>query len=129
MLFLADSFPSVVLQTLKEMGYSSTNRLSVDFVKLSHHGSKRSYSPELLEIIDCSRFIILANGVTHSLPNKWTLAQILAKKRDNGNKIEFVFNDDTDKLRHIFSVDERIEQYNFKCSYSNSPFIKIDIPS
>ena len=128
-LFLADSFPSEVIQALKKKGYSSINRLPVDYIKLSHHGSKRNFDPKLLEIIDCSRFIILANGITHSLPSKWTLAQIIGSPSRTGNKIEFLFNDDTEALKGIFTVDKNKELYNFECSYSNLSFLTVELNS
>lgn len=126
-LFLADSFPSVVIETLQKMGYSSINPLVVDYIKLSHHGSKRNHSPELFDMMNCSKFIISANGITHSLPNKWTLAQILGSKSSTGNKIDFLFNDDTPNLKNIFSIDENRESYNFECTYSGLPSLIIEL--
>lgn len=124
-LFLADSFPSVIIKSLRKMGYTSANRLKVDYIKLSHHGSKRNFDPFLLEIIECSKFIILANGITHSLSNKWTLAQILASNYRAGNKTEFYFNDDTEVLKSIFTVDKNKELYDFECIYCHSPYLNI----
>jgi len=126
-LFLADSFPSVTIRALKKMGYSSTNRLHVDYIKLSHHGGKRNFNPKLLEIVNCSKFIILANGITHSLPNKWTLAQILGNPFRSGEKIEFYFNDNTEALKQLFAVDKNKDLYNFECIYSNSEFLAIEL--
>lgn len=126
-LFLADSFPSVTIGALKKMGYSPSNRLHVDYIKLSHHGSKKNFDPELLEIIDCTRFIILANGITHSLPNKWTLAQIIGSPFRTKKRIEFYFNDDTEPLKSIFVVDENRDLYNFECFYNNGPFLTIEL--
>ncbi|KAA5542948.1 ComEC/Rec2 family competence protein [Adhaeribacter rhizoryzae] len=126
-LFLADSFPSVIIDALRQIGYSDTNKLHVDYIKLSHHGSKRNFNPALLEIVNCSRFIILANGVSHNLPNKWTLAQIITNPNRSNDKIEFYFNDDNDSLRSIFEVDNDKEQYNFTCYYNSSPYLLIDL--
>lgn len=126
-LFLADSHPSVVIASLKRLGYTRNKKLAVDYVKLSHHGSKRNFNPELLEIVDCSNFIILANGVTHSLPNKWTLAQIIGSAHRSSRTIQFYFNDDTPQLRSIFAQESDIEKYRFSCHYNNDSHLTIQL--
>lgn len=40
-LFLGDSHPSEILKGLKNLKYDENNKLSVDMIKLSHHGSKK----------------------------------------------------------------------------------------
>jgi len=124
-LLLADSFPSVVQQSLEQLGYSADNRLKVDYIKLSHHGSRRNFDPRLLDIVDCNRFIILANGSTHQLPDKWTLAKILMHPLRSWESIQFYFNDDNKILRGIFDADNNREAFNFECFYSNYPFLTI----
>jgi hypothetical protein len=126
-LFLADSYPSVVTASLKKLGYTNRNKLNVDFIKLSHHGSKRNFHPGLLEIVDCSRFIILANGITHSLPNKWTLAQIIGSPDRSDQIIHFYFNDDTPQLRSIFENDNDLQQYRFECHYNSNSHLTIEL--
>lgn len=76
MLFLADAHPSVIVESLRGMGYSESERIKLDLVQLSHHGSKFNTSHELLSVIDCNNFIISTDGSKHSLPNKTTLARV-----------------------------------------------------
>lgn len=126
-LFLADSHPSAVVAALLEAGYSKTNKLNVDYIKLSHHGSIHNISDDFLDIVDCKRFIILANG-TRALPNKSTLAKILThRERNKERRIEFWFNDNTPALRSIFTEPSEFELYNFNCIYSNEPCLQIDL--
>ena len=42
--------------------------LKIDYVKVSHHGSKANTNDELLSLLDCNNFIISANGRHHGLP-------------------------------------------------------------
>lgn len=50
-----------------------------DVVKLSHHGSERNTSTELLELIGESEYILCANNETNNNhPNNVTLARILS---------------------------------------------------
>jgi beta-lactamase superfamily II metal-dependent hydrolase len=76
-LFLGDSHPSIIIASLEALGFSTANRLKIDYMKVSHHGSKSNTSDELLSLIDCENFIISANGRHHCLPNKKTLARII----------------------------------------------------
>ncbi len=119
-LFLADSHPSVIVQALKLKGYSRENKLKVDYVKLSHHASKFNTNDELLSMINCSGFIISANGKNkYYFPHKEPLARIVNNpERNISRKIHFVFNYDNDVIRSIFNETE-LEKYNFSCLYPN----------
>ncbi|MFT5621801.1 MAG: beta-lactamase superfamily II metal-dependent hydrolase [Brevundimonas sp.] len=77
LLLLGDAHPSTVVESLKALGYSAQNPLQIDYVKVSHHGSKANTNDDLLTLIDCNNFIISANGNHHGLPNKKTLARII----------------------------------------------------
>ncbi|UAL59906.1 MBL fold metallo-hydrolase [Clostridium sporogenes] len=117
-LFLGDAFPNQIAQNLSDMGYSEENRLNLDYVKISHHGSKGNTSDNLLDIIDCSKFIISTNGTNRDkFPHKETFARILRHPlRDKNKKIKFIFNYDTVELRSIFKEYE-YGDFNFECSY------------
>lgn len=128
MLFLADSYPSVVVASLKGLGYSEKNRLTAEYVKLSHHGSKGNTSGDLIGILDCGKFIISAGGVTRGLPDKWTLAKILTHpSRDLTKRVEFLFNNDTPQLRSIFAIDKELEKYNMVCTYTAQTFLEVNL--
>jgi len=77
LLFLGDAHNDVIADNIKDLGHSEDNPLLLDYVKLSHHGSKYNTSPELLKLISCQNFIISTNGNRHGLPNKLTLSRIV----------------------------------------------------
>jgi beta-lactamase superfamily II metal-dependent hydrolase len=77
-IFLGDSHPTDILESLKE-NYSKENPIIVEFLKVSHHGSSRNTSKELLEIIKTNNYIISTDGTSHNLPNKRTFARIVNK--------------------------------------------------
>ncbi|MDO6545205.1 ComEC/Rec2 family competence protein [Photobacterium sanguinicancri] len=87
-LFLSDAHPSVVINSLRELGYSKENKLKVEFVKVSHHGSKHNTSYELLSLIDTNRYIFSSNGDIHKLPHKCCIARII----NDNNTAELIFN-------------------------------------
>jgi len=117
-LFLADSHPSTIVQSLKQLGYSAKSKLKVDYVKLAHHGSKSNTSDELLTLLDCDSFIISANGKNrYHFPHKETLARILLHPhRDLSKHIKFIFNYDNEVIRSIFAERE-FTTFNFSCLY------------
>lgn len=117
-LFLSDSHPSVIIKALIEKGFSEENKLKVNFVKLSHHGSKYNTNYELLALIDCDSFIISANGKNqYYFPHKEALARILTNpKRDLSIGIKLIFNYKNDVLDSIFN-DLDYSAFNFECLY------------
>lgn len=78
-LFLADSHPYLIKKTMELAGYSIKNKLKVDIVKVSHHGSKNNTIKDVLDMIDCDRFIISTNGGSsnHTHPDRETIARII----------------------------------------------------
>lgn len=107
-LMLGDSHPDTIAEELKRLGYSKEKPFEVDYVKLSHHGSEKNISKELLEIITSSNYIISTNGTRHAHPSKKTLAHIIATQKD----VSFYFNNDI--YERIFNNIE-YEKYGFQC--------------
>jgi beta-lactamase superfamily II metal-dependent hydrolase len=78
MLFLGDAHDKTVVESLKSLDFSSEKKLSVDLVKISHHGSQHNTSTEFLEMIEAKKFLISTDGSRHGLPDKRTIARILS---------------------------------------------------
>ncbi|MEA3498307.1 MAG: hypothetical protein U9R16_04525, partial [Campylobacterota bacterium] len=124
-LLLGDAKDSVLISVLKYKKYSKEKKLIVDYIKLSHHGSKFHTSNDFLELIDCQHFIISGNG-TNKHPNIETLARILCHEERNKSKtIYFYFNyeeeDYEDKDIYLLSKDEQNE-HNCQCIYNKILF-------
>lgn len=83
-LFLGDSNPVIVKSSLEELGYNRTNKLEVDMVKVSHHGSRYNTSKDLLESIDCKDYIISTNGKgPYNHPHRETIVKMSEFSRSN----------------------------------------------
>ena len=85
-LLLGDSRPEIIIESLKTIGYNDTDkRLKVDYIKVSHHGSKNNTSMELLNYIECDNFIFSTNGgfARSKHPDRETIARILCRKSRN----------------------------------------------
>jgi beta-lactamase superfamily II metal-dependent hydrolase len=78
-LLLADSHPKEVCSALMDLGYSKENPAKVEFMQVSHHGSKANNNKELFEIIDTQNYIISTNSSGHGHPHKSVIARIVAK--------------------------------------------------
>ena len=70
--------------------------LSVDVVKLPHHGSAGNVSAALLALLDCGRFVISTNGDKYRHPDTTAVERVLARPhRDKGTELIFDYLCDT----------------------------------
>lgn len=109
LVFLGDAHPTVVVNSLKEFGYSKEKPLKAELVKISHHGSKANTNIEMLELIETKRYIISTNGDKHAHPNKKCLAR-LASVNDNCE----VFFNYPEQIEKIFSATDYSDFPNFR---------------
>lgn len=79
-LMLGDADIDMVIDSLKHVE-GITLPLKCSWVKLSHHGSKNNFKPELLDIIDADNFIVSTNGMNFGHPDKEVIAYIVAKTK------------------------------------------------
>jgi len=114
-LLLADAHIDVIVTSLKEKGFSENHKLKVNFVKLSHHGSKHNINQDFLNLIETDTFIISTNGSGHEHPDKETLCKIVKNLPRIQNKfLTFYFNDDDNckRCKKYFNYQD-FEKYNF----------------
>jgi len=117
-LFFGDARPEILVMSLKQLGYNSTvNRMTVDYVKISHHGSKNNTSPELLSYIECNHFIISTNGgIGQSKhPDRETIAWILCREKREEETTYLYFNYklfDIESKAGKFLTSDECEKYN-----------------
>jgi beta-lactamase superfamily II metal-dependent hydrolase len=114
-LFLADSHPEVIADYLLKQGFNSKQKAIFDFIKLSHHGSAKSISKQLLNIISCNNFIISTNGgkARSKHPSVETIAKLATLVDRNGNDdINFYFNHSISTIESrngaLLSAEERL---------------------
>lgn len=97
-LFLADAHPSVIIASLKELGYSKDKPLLADLVKISHHGSKLNSNRELLQMVRANSYVVSTNGKKHNHPNKQMLSRLIDIHPDckiyfnYGERIDAIFS-------------------------------------
>jgi beta-lactamase superfamily II metal-dependent hydrolase len=122
-LFTADSNPIVLMESLNRL--NNGEKIKLEYMQVPHHGSRYNISNVLLQLIDCERYIISADGFNRSnLPNKVSLVKILAL--NPGKEIHFHITQENDLTRNMFSVD-RDQKINVHFPLKGSTGIKINI--
>ena len=99
-LFLADANIDIINKSLDKLGYSEDNRLKIEFVKLSHHGSLENINEDFLKLIDTDKFIILTEGKHYGHPSK-EIFPLIVEYQGKEKNIEFIFNYEGIKNRKL----------------------------
>jgi len=126
-LLLGDAKDSVLIPSLRK-NHSEIDKLKVDYIKLSHHGSKFHTNNEFLSLVECNHYIISTDGKNNKNqhPNIETLARILCHKhRDVAQRIYFYFNypkNEYIKNGRRLLTEEEEKKYNCECIYDKTIF-------
>lgn len=80
-LLLGDADADTIVNSLTELGYSKNSKLKVDYCKISHHASKYNTSNELIEMLDCSNYIISTHLTAQGRPSKECLSRIICNSK------------------------------------------------
>lgn len=128
-LWLADSHPTNVVNSLKKLGYNNDNKLKCEWVKVTHHGSKGNNNDELFNLTECSNYLFSVNGKNrHNLPSKECIARILRnKKRSITSTYNIYFTYDNEVLRSIFNMEDEdiYDDYRFRVFYNNKKAVNV----
>jgi hypothetical protein len=93
-------------------------RLKLDLFKVSHHGSQNNLSKELLNLIDCSRYLISTNGDHFYHPDRQAIARIL---KYGGDRKELHFNY-LSRFNEVWGSDALAPvRERYKCTTSYPP--------
>lgn len=89
-LFLGDSHAPVIVEAVNRLlAKRGEEKLFLDAVKLPHHGSRHNVSRELIEMLECRRFLISTNGNLFDHPDAESIARII---KYGGRSPEIYFN-------------------------------------
>jgi hypothetical protein len=75
LLFTSDAHAGVLVDGLRQLGGDAPVKL--DLLKVSHHGSARNTSIELLALVDCPRYVISTSGAQFQHPDPEAIARII----------------------------------------------------
>jgi beta-lactamase superfamily II metal-dependent hydrolase len=91
-LFAADAHPGRLIQSIDTL-VGPGNKLALDVCKLSHHGSNHNTSPDLIDRLDCTRYLISTNGARFKHPHRPAMARII-KHGTQGKELIFNYRSD-----------------------------------
>lgn len=105
-LFTGDAHVDVLVKSIKKLIEEKgpnikENRLRIDALKVSHHGSKNNLSNELLGLLDCPKYLFSTNGQQFSHPDREAVARVITNGRpaDRSNpKLFFNYRSDFNKV-------------------------------
>lgn len=96
----------------------------MDVVKLPHHGSRRNVSQELVNTIDCERWLFSTNGAIFGHPDPEAVARIVV---DNP-EMQLMFNYRTESTERFDSFTLR-HSHKYRTVYPESDHgLQIDLP-
>lgn len=108
-LLAADAHPDVLIDSLgKLLAGTGAEKIRLDAVKVSHHGSSHNTSNELLALIDCPKWLVSTNGNYFKHPSPSTIARLIKM----GNAREIVFNYRSDETA-VWDIDAIKSQRNY----------------
>lgn len=131
LLMMGDADPWIVCAKLKEIGYSAENPLKIDLMKVSHHGSRYNTCNELLDLLDCSNYIISTNGGYGNTyhPDRETLAKLLCHPNRNKEKLlNLYFNYSQKEIEQrtgVLLTDEEKKKYNCNVEQKTIHLLKV----
>ncbi|HDR6311454.1 TPA: MBL fold metallo-hydrolase [Bacillus cereus] len=114
-LMLGDSVPSIVEDQLKKIYGEGDFPIYFDAIKVSHHGSVKNTSSELLNIIDSEHYFISTNGRNYGHPDIETIAKIIVRK--DREKFRNIYITNKQSKLDIFQNEEWQRKYQYKIHY------------
>lgn len=90
-LLAADAHPDQMTDVLKSLTAGDRQRYRIDLFKVAHHGSINNTTRELVELLDCARFLISTSGTRHGHPDPEAVAKLIHYS-PSGSKKTLYFN-------------------------------------
>ncbi len=108
-LLAADAFPTVLSPALQALARQrkQPGGLSVDAIKLSHHGSKGNVTTELLRSVRADHYIVSTNGAIFKHPDDEAIARVVL---NGGRRHSLWFNYRNDRSLR-WADEERLAQH------------------
>jgi len=107
----ADSHCDVLTQSVRAL--AGGGKLKLDAFKIPHHGSAHNVSRELLDLIECRRFLLSTNGSYFHHPEAGAMSRIV---RFGGANPQLIFNYRTEETE-IWDDPDLKDRYGYSAIY------------
>jgi hypothetical protein len=96
-------------------------RLRLDAFVVPHGGSSRNLSRELLELLECDKYLVSTNGAVFQHPSRETIARIVTYGRATPDRaLTLVFNYRS-QFTEVWSDPELQQRYRYQAIYPDQP--------
>lgn len=95
---------------------SGARRLKLDAFKVAHHGSEHNLSRELVELIDCPRYLISTNGSYFKHPTAAAVARVI---KFGGKKRTLFFNYKTE-FTQVWDSQSWKQKYGYEVVFPDT---------
>jgi len=92
------------------------SKLVLDAFKVSHHGSKKNISKELIESVVCPKYLFSTNGQQFKHPDQESVARVINFAKSDADEIELFFNYKSD-LNKMWDDSGLQSKHNYKAIY------------
>ena len=106
-LMLGDSNPDIVVKGIKKLQLHCP--LIFDVIKISHHGSSKNTTTELLSLIDSNTYVFCGGG--KDKPSEYTISKIINRPSIGGRIL--YFNRQNDIIEHFDASAEMKSKFNY----------------
>lgn len=97
---------------------NGNKKVSLDFLKLPHHGSHRSITKEIISKFNCDTYVISTDGNNNYLPNKKTFLKVIEYQDVVKNELTFLFNY-SNLIKKLNFTEQEMSHYKFKFKENN----------
>lgn len=114
-LLAADAHPDLLLEGIRSA--APAGRLRIDAFKMPHHGSRYNISREIVEAVDCPRYLVSTDGSRFGHPDPEALARVI---QYGGDRPELIFNYRSEKTL-AWKKPAWMKKYGYRVRYLDAP--------
>jgi beta-lactamase superfamily II metal-dependent hydrolase len=112
-LLAGDAYPENLLQSITKIEKNPNKKLKLDAFKIPHHGSKHNINQQLLQKIECNRYLISTDGTLYKHPDREAIAKIIKYSTPNP---ELIFNYNNEYTQ-IWDDARQKQKYSYTTTY------------
>jgi beta-lactamase superfamily II metal-dependent hydrolase len=92
-LFAADAHAPMLVESIRALlRQRGVERLKLNAFKVSHHASQNNVSTDLVQLLECPRYLVSTNGDHFCHPDRQAIARLIKYGRQGGVPPALVFN-------------------------------------
>jgi len=122
-LFAGDAHVDLLIESLGPLAKRENGKVRIDALKVSHHGSKSNVSTELLNLLDCKRFLISTDGSHFRHPDREAVARIVSTC---GGDAELFFNYRSEQTT-AWENPKTVDRFGYRPIYSSNGQLVVDL--